>query len=139
VAASEIAAHPLHGTGRGTYHAPLVTVDAGTSFTLTGTANLGALGSFAVTGWVQGVGMIASGRATGELVLSSPHGTITLALQGAVQPAFSQPPPELVYAVTRGTGTFRHLSGYGTVAMHRLPAPTAFGQPPTGVITLTFS
>jgi hypothetical protein len=92
-----------------------------------------------MTGSVQGVGMIASGRATGELVLSNAHGTITLALHGPLQAGFSQPPSELVYSVARGTGNFQHLRGYGTVAMQRIPAPTALGQPPTGVITLTFS
>jgi hypothetical protein len=137
--AAGIATHPLHGTGTGTYHGPQVTIDAGTSFTLTGTANLGALGPFTVTGSVQGVGMIASGRATGELVLSNAHGTITLALHGPVQSAFNQPPSELVYSVTRGTGDFRHLAGHGTVGMRRLPAPTALGRPPTGIVTLTFS
>jgi hypothetical protein len=90
-------------------------------------------------GWVQGAGFIASGRATGQLVLSSARGTITLALHGAVQTAFSQPPSVLVYSVTAGTGAFQHLSGYGAVEMHRFPAPIAFGQPPRGVVTFTFS
>jgi hypothetical protein len=139
VAAALLTAHPLHGTGTGTYHGPVVTIDAGTSFTLTATANLGPLGTFTVTGWVQGVGMIESGRATGELVLSNAHGTITLALHGPVQPSFSQVPPELIYSVTRGTGDFQHLRGYGVVGMQRIPAPTALGQPPTGVINLAFS
>jgi hypothetical protein len=129
----------LHGTGRGTYHGPQITIDAGTSFSLTGKTDLGGLGSFAVTGSVEGVGMIASGRATGELVLSNARGTISLALHGPVQAAFSQPPSDLVYSVTGGTGAYRHLGGYGVVAMHRIPAPTAFGQPPRGVVSLTFS
>jgi hypothetical protein len=139
LAAAKVAAHPLHGTGKGTYHAPQVTIDAGTSFTMSGTANVGALGSFTVSGSVRGVGMIVFGRASGELVLSNAHGTITLALHGPVQPAFSQPPAELVYSVTRGTGDFQHLSGYGTVGVQRIPAPIALGQPPTGAVTLTFT
>jgi hypothetical protein len=123
----------------GTYLGPEITIDAGTSFTLFGTANLRALGSFAVTGSVHGVGMIAFGRATGELVLSNAHGTITLALHGRVQSAFSQLPTEMVYTVTGGTGAFVHLNGYGVVALQRIPAPTAFEHHPTGVITLNFS
>ncbi len=132
-------AHPLHGSGAGTYHGPAVTIDAGTSFALTGTADLGALGTFHVTGQVHGVGFLAQGRATGELVLTNAHGSITLALHGSVQPGFSAVPPELVYSVTGGTGDFGHLSGYGTVGMHLTPAPVAFGQPPTGAVGLTFA
>jgi hypothetical protein len=71
--------------------------------------------------------------------LSNAHGTITLALHGWVQSAFSQPPTEMVYTVTGGTGDFVHLSGYGIVALQRIPAPTAFGHHPTGAITLNFS
>ena len=132
-------AHPLHGAGAGTYHGPAVAIDAGTGFTLTGTADLGALGTFHVTGQVQGVGFLAQGRATGDLVLTSAHGSITLALHGPVQPGFSAVPPELVYSVTGGTGDFSHLSGYGTVGMHRTPAPVTFGQPPAGTVALTFA
>jgi hypothetical protein len=137
--AATVTAHPLLGAGVGTYHGPQVTIDAGTSFAVTGTATLRGLGSFAVKGSVQGVGFIASGRATGQLVLSNARGTITLALHGAVQTGFSQPPTELVYVVTAGTGAFSHVSGYGAVGMIRHPAPTAFGQPPSGVISFTFS
>ena len=132
-------AHPLHGSGTGTYHGPAISIDAGTSFTLTGTADLGALGRFQVTGHVQGVGFLTQGRATGDLVLTSAHGSITLALHGPVQPGFSVVPPELVYAVTGGTGDYGHLTGYGTVGMHLTPAPVAFGQPPAGAVALTFS
>jgi hypothetical protein len=136
---SSVSTHPLHGTGSGIYGGLQIIVDTGNSFTLTGTVELRDLGSFTVTGGVQGVGMIASGRATGELTLTNAHGTITLALHGAVQSAFSQPPSTLVYSVTGGTGAFRHLTGYGTVDMHRVPAPVSFGHPQTGTITLTFS
>lgn len=132
-------AHPLHGTGTGTYHEPAVTIDAGTSFTLNGTAKLDGLGTFHVTGQVQGVGMIAWGRATGELVLTNARGTITLALHGPVQHAFGTLPHELVYSVSGGTGAYSHVTGYGTVGMTLLPAPVAFGQAPAGTITLRFS
>ena len=137
--APAVATHPLRGAGTGTYQMPQVTIDAGTSFALTGTAELAGLGSFRGTGYVEGVGKIAVGRATGEWVLANGHGTITIAVHGAVQHAFSQVPSELVYSVTKGTGDFRHLTGYGSVAIQRTPAPVAFGQPPFGRVTLSFS
>jgi hypothetical protein len=93
-------AHPLQGTGTGTYHGPAVSVDAGTSFTLSGTVHLNGLGTFQVTGGVHGVGMIAWGRAGGELVLTGAQGTITLTLHGSIQHAFGAVPHELVYVVT---------------------------------------
>jgi hypothetical protein len=133
------AAHPLHGFGAGRYRTPEVSIDAGTSFTLTGTAYLNGLGNFHVTGQVNGVGMIASGRATGELVLTNAHGTITLTLHGPTQQAFSPIPRELVYVVSGGTGSYSHLSGYGTVGIALSPAPVAVGHPQTGSIALTFS
>ena len=132
-------AHPLHGSGAGTYHQPAITIDAGTSYSLSGTADLGALGRFQVAGQVQGVGMIAWGRTTGDLVLTNAHGSIALALHGPVQAAFGSVPPELVYAVTGGTGDYSHLSGYGTVGLHLTPAPVAFGPPPVGAVALTFA
>lgn len=139
VVPAAVATHPLHGTAMGTYEMPQITIDAGTSFALKGTAKLSSLGSFRVTGNVHGVGMIAFGRATGELVLSNGHGTITIAVHGAVQPAFSQVPSNLVYSVIKGTGDFRHLTGYGSLAIQRTPAPIAFGHAPSGRMTLSFS
>jgi hypothetical protein len=137
--AAAVSTHPLRGTGTGTYHGPQVTIDAGASFNLSGTVKLAGLGSFRVTGSVEGVGMIRFGRATGEMILSNAHGTIAIELHGVVQPAFSQVPPVLVYSVTKGTGDFRHLTGYGSVAIQRTPAPVAIGRPPVGRIALSFS
>jgi hypothetical protein len=131
-------AHPLHGLATGTYHGTVNNPDMPVSFTLNTTAHLDGLGTFQVTGSMQGIGFVAQGRATGELVLKNAQGTITLALHGAIQsgPSF---PRELVYSVTGGTGTYSHVTGYGTVAITQIPAPVAFGQPPTGVINLAFS
>ena len=130
--------HPFHGIGTATYLGNAITVDAGTSFTLTGTADLGAMGMFQVQGSLHGVGMIANGRAMGQLVLSNAHGTITLALHGRVQPGFAAIPNELVYSVSGGTGDFQHLTGYGVLGVKMTPAPIAPGQPPTGIIDLKF-
>jgi hypothetical protein len=137
-AAAPNPSHPLHGTGAGHYLGHSLVVDAGLSYALTGKADLAGLGSFKMSGWVQGVGMVASGRATGQLVLSSAQGTITLALHGRVQPGFSPLPAELVYSVSGGTGAYQHLSGYGVVGLTIMPAPIAFGFPPEGLFTLRF-
>jgi hypothetical protein len=121
--------HALHETGAGHYTSHSLVVDAGLSYTLTRKADLAGLVSFQVSGWVQGLGMVASGRATGQLVLSDARGTITLALHGRVQPGFSPLPPEFVYSLSGGTGTYQRLRGYGVVALTLTPASTAFGLP----------
>jgi hypothetical protein len=131
--------HPLQGTGMGSYREPEVTIDAGTSFTLHGTAHLRGLGEFHVTGHIQSVGMIAGGRATGELVLTNGHGTITLALHGPIQQAFGSLPRELVYTVVGGTKAYSHLSGYGTLGVTLTPAPVDFGHAQHGSVALNFS
>jgi hypothetical protein len=140
VAAASANNHPLHGTGSGRYHTPTVTIDAGTSFTLTGTANLGTLGKFNIVGSMQGIGMIVNGRATGNLVLANSRGMITLKLHGPIQPAFSSIPHGLVYVVSKGTDDFQHLTGYGSLEIKLTPfGPTALGKSSTGAIAMTFS
>jgi hypothetical protein len=131
--------HPLHGAGTGTYHTPTITIDAGTSFTVTGKANLGALGSFTIAGEVHGVGMIAEGRATGDLVLSDSRGTMTLRLHGPIQKAFEPVPHSLVYTVSKSTGAFQHVTGYGSLEIQLTPIPVPNGKPMTGKAAFTFS
>jgi hypothetical protein len=139
IATASLSNHPLHGSGTGTYHTPKITIDAGTSFSVTGRANLGALGSFTVAGEVHGVGMIAEGRAMGDLVLSDSRGTITLHLHGPIQEAFEPVPHSLVYTVAKGTGAFQHLSGYGSLEIQLTPIPVPNGKPMTGKAAFTFS
>ncbi len=130
--------HPLHGTASGTYVGSSTNIDAGPSWTLSATADLGSLGTFKVTGWVEAVGLVNQGRATGELILSNSQGTITLALHGGMQKGLSPLPPELVYAISGSTGAYQHMAGYGVVGITHHPAPTAFGLPPRGFLTLAF-
>ena len=79
---SAVIAHSSHDHGTAIYKGPAISIDAGTGFALTGAANLGVLGPFQMKGFIQGVGMVASGRAMGEITLTNSHGTITLALHG---------------------------------------------------------
>jgi hypothetical protein len=131
--------HSLQGIARGNYLGSLLMVDAGIHDKLTGTADLGKLGSFNLTGWLQGLGNIAHGRASGQLVLSNAQGSITLTLTGPVQPGFSPLPSVFNYQVTAGTGAYSHLDRSGRVHLSLIPAPIAFGLPPQGRFTFTFS
>ena len=132
------APHPLHGTGHAHYQGPAINIDAGTGFSFSGTADLGKLGAFKITGSVQGVGFAFNGHATGELVLTNKHGSITLTLHGRTQSAFSPVPGELIYSISKATGDYLHTSGYGTLGLKMNPAPIAFGHGPSGQLQLQF-
>lgn len=132
--------HPLRGTGQGAYTQPVISVDAGTSYTLTGgTVHLDGLGDFRVSGWVRGTGMVQGGRAGGHLVLTGATGTLTVDLHGPVQGAFGPLPKELVYVVKGGTGAYAGVKGYGVAGFAFTPAPTAVGLPPQGTFNLSLS
>ena len=130
--------HPLYGSGSGSYTQPLV-VDAGISRQLNGRVSLQGFGTFNMSGWVQGTGMIQSGRATGHLVLSNPYGTLTLELHGPIQNGFSPVPSELVYSISGGTGSFSGVKGYGVVQTSFTLAPVAVGMQMIGHFRIAFN
>jgi hypothetical protein len=131
--------HPLQGTGTAAYHEPRITVDTGMSLSLLGHGRLGDLGTFQVSGSINGVGLINKGRATGELVLKNSHGTITVNVHGPVQPSFAPIPRALVYVIAKGTGDFQHLAGYGSLNVTLIPATVGHNEAPRGTINLSFS
>ena len=131
--------HPLRGTGHGAYAQPQISIDAGTSYSLTGTVHLDGLGDFTVSGWVRGTGLVQGGRAGGQLVLTNAAGTLTVDLHGPVQGAFGAVPKELVYVVKGGTGAYAGVRGYGVAGVAFTPAPTAVGLPPRGAFHLSLS
>jgi hypothetical protein len=133
--------HQLHlaGTLAGTYTAPMANPDAGIRDALTGSGAVSPLGHASVTGTVQGMGFIQSGRAGGTLTLSGPKGSLTLTLQGPVQPGFSPLPPSFTFTVGGGKGAYKGAKGHGTATLSLMPAPTPFGGPLQGTFTLTLA
>ena len=122
VIAAPPASHPLHGVGQGEYTDPAFGhVDAGISHSLHGTVALQGLGTFDMTGWVNGTGMILGGRAMGQLTLTNAKGSLTLELHGPIQPGFAQIPSELVYSISGGTGAYAHAKGYGVTHLTFMP------------------
>jgi DNA/RNA endonuclease YhcR with UshA esterase domain len=91
------------------------------TYTLQGSVQFGSGGFLAVSGSVTTVGN-KSGQATGKIVLSDPHGTLTLSLTGPTQSANAGVPATFTYKVLSGTGTFAHYSGTGTMRV----SPTLF-------------
>jgi hypothetical protein len=131
--------HTLQGTASGHYLGNLLMVDAGVVDKLTGTVTLKGLGSFSLSGVLQGVGFIFQGHATGQLVLENAQGTITLALRGPIESGFQPLPTTFAYKISSATGAYQHLSGTGHVNVKLIPAPTAFNVPPQGLFQLTIS
>src|SRR5271157_2784659 len=68
----------LNGTLTGHYHvAGKVNADKGFDYVFSGNGSIGALGHVLVTGHLHSLGNIATGHATGLIVLSTPKGSLT--------------------------------------------------------------
>jgi hypothetical protein len=103
-------------------------VDAGASVQLfNAQGNFAALGRVTFSGWVQGVGMMKTGQASGDLTLHNSKGTLTVTLQGPQQAGFSPLPETFHYQITGGTGAYQNLSDQGTLKL-------VFLQPHAGSI-----
>jgi hypothetical protein len=109
--------HPLSGRGSGVFSTDLIPSEAGTVFHLRGSATLAGMGPVEVLGSVTSVGFIQTGRASGMLTLFGNGGSVTVELQGPVQPAFSPLPHYFHYHVTGGIGAFQHLADSGTLRL----------------------
>jgi hypothetical protein len=114
--------HALAGHGNGTYSINTPVTDAGPTCQITGNGNFGRLGAATVSGSIQGVGMIANGRAHGTLTFTSAQGSLTVELTGPVQSAFAAMPTWFRYHVTSATGSYRSLNDSGTLRIDCNPA-----------------
>lgn len=132
--------HPLEGLGQGMFTNPAIpgalTVDALTTYNLTGTANLAAMGQVKVTGTVRAVGWVLTGQATGQLTFSNNRGSVTVALLGPVQAGFSAPPQAFAYKVVARTGAFAHLNDHGTLGLAIAPQTFNYVPQPYGNFAL---
>ena len=115
--------HAVAGHGTGTYVSHSLMVDAGASYQLTGHGNFGQLGNASVKGSIQGMGMIANGRAGGTLTFTNAHGSVTIELQGALQQGFSPIPIWFSFHVVQATGSYKQLQDHGTLRIDYHPDP----------------
>lgn len=115
VSVSALTSGLLSGTQTGTYSARTIP-DAGTTATLQGSARIAGLGKANFKSTIQGVGLIASGQATGTATITTKAGTLTLALVGPVQSGGGGGvlPKHYTVTVTGGTGLFAGIGGTGT-------------------------
>jgi hypothetical protein len=108
---------PLTGTIQGTYTTPQTSSNAGTKYTLQGTANLTNFGQATVTGSVTSVGIIQTGNAIGNLVISNSQGSAILSLTGPSQLSGATLPNTFTYKVISATGAFSSITTQGSLTM----------------------
>jgi hypothetical protein len=124
--------HPLAGYGAGNYSATTSAVDTGTTYHLSGSGHFRQIGNATVSGSIQSVGMIASGKAHGTLTFSNARGSVTVELTGPVQSGFSTPPTWFTYRVVSATGAYHSLKDHGTIrmALHTFASPGSHAVSP---------
>jgi hypothetical protein len=135
-AAPVVASHPLAGQGQGTFTNPVtpgaLTINALTTYNLSGTANLAGMGVVNVTGTVHAVGFVLSGQATGQITFSNSRGSVTIQLTGPVQPGNTGLPTTFAYSVVAHTGAFATLADHGTLGLVVSPALFNYVPQPHG-------
>jgi hypothetical protein len=130
VAAPRVIAFDLHGTLQATLTSTVRgPIDAGLQYGVTGWGDLSGLPRFTASGFVRRTGYIFRGHASGELTLTNAKGSITLSLEGPVQPGFAPLPNRFHFTVTGGSGAYKGLIDDGVVTLRAYPQgmKTVFG------------
>lgn len=115
----------LNGTLKGTYQITPSIPDTGTKYTFSGKGTVRPLGSSDVTGNVHDLGFVASGRAEGLAVISTPQGSLTLKLEGPKQKGFAKLPDRFSFKITNSSGSYLHDRGHGTLVLVVDPSTAA--------------
>ena len=95
---------------------PIGNPDGGSHYHFKGSGHTTALGNFTLAGDVTTPGFIASGRASGQLVITTSHGTITVTVKGPPQSPGSLP-PSLNFSIKSGTGKYAGKTGKGKITI----------------------
>jgi hypothetical protein len=156
--------HALTGNGSGTYTAShlwaaieppvaphgyatpmhVIVGDIGVNYSFTGAADLARLGHVTVSGSALSLGNIQTGHASGTLVFTNAHGSVTVELTGPSQPGFAPLPTQFAYTVVSGTGAYQHLQDHGSLTLILAPQavtplPGALPAGFQGTFTLTIA
>ncbi len=109
----------------GKFTKPLGNPDSGTQYNFSGAGKTKSLGNFTLTSHLSGPGFVANGAHSGQIVLTNSKGTITLSVAGPHQ-APGPLPGTLSYSIARGTGSYLHSTGKGTVSVSASSATHKF-------------
>ncbi|CAN5345186.1 hypothetical protein BH11PLA2_BH11PLA2_24050 [soil metagenome] len=115
----------VEGIGTGTVTQAITPADTGTRYQLNGHANAADLGPVTVSGSLNAVGFIASGRAHGMLTFTNARGSVTVELTGLnEQPGNSTLPKYFRYTIVSTSGYYQHFQGqHGTARIDLQAAP----------------
>ena len=138
-----MATHPLAGQGQGTFTNPVtagsLSIDALTTYNLSGTANLAGMGAVNVSGTIHTPGFVVSGQATGLITFSNARGSVTIQVVG---PSASRVcgcptlPTTFAYSVVAHTGAFATLADHGTLGLAVSPALFNYVPQPHGTFAI---
>jgi hypothetical protein len=112
----------LNGTLRGTYHVDDSNPDVGQNYTLFGHGRVSPVKTADVTGHVNSLGNVATGKAHGLLVISTPQGSLTLKLTGPSQKGLARLPDRFSFKITNSSGAYLHDRRHGTAVLVLDPA-----------------
>jgi hypothetical protein len=121
----------LNGEARGHWTMLPTNPDVGREQSLKGTGALHPVGNVDVSGMLHSTGFIAMGRATGSLILSNSHGSVSIQLQGPLQPGFGEFTGKYHFRISATTGAYKHDFGQGTAQLEELiadPLPPGYGN-----------
>lgn len=122
---STVTHHALSGSGAGAFASHRSLPDSGTSYELSGAANVTKLGMVTLHGTLHSLGNIQSGQATGTITFVNQFGTLTIQLTGPTQGSFAPLPYHFQYDILGGTGSYQNIRGSGTIDVRLFPGPTA--------------
>jgi hypothetical protein len=125
----------LNGTLTGSYSKHDSNPDAGADYPFFGHGTVSPIGKADVTGNAHQLGFIAKGRAEGLLVVSTPHGSLTLELEGPKQKGFSPLPDHFTFKISDASGSLAHDRGHGKVVLVLDPASSGADH---GTFTMVF-
>lgn len=134
----------LSGEAKGTYSIPMSNPDVGKTYNFLGVRGpLKPLGRVKLTGKVEAPGFIANAQSHGTLVITNPHGSLTLQVTGPAQPGGPPFPSVFNYTITHATGRYKGDTGTGYIVLGLTPNSTPTPTPATtsvqtGHFTMTF-
>lgn len=103
----------LHGSVTGSFTTSVADSSTGKAYRFTGSGTVRPLGAASLAGQLTTPGGVATGRATGQLTISGPNGSITLDVTGPKESRSRPLPARLSFTVASGTGSYSTLKGGG--------------------------
>jgi hypothetical protein len=108
----------LSGTVKGTYEdIGAIVRDQGLTFHFSGQGKVEPQGTVSLGGALREVGLIAGGRASGTLTLTTSQGSVTLTLTGPKQNGPASLPNHFSFKITAATGAYSRDVGHGTAVL----------------------